>query len=76
MPITYTNEIIIIKCNKCGTEICFYPHTCVSKPSCTNCDNTDSGSALRDWPKNKFGDFCLLHRGMETLSIPMPWDKE
>jgi len=74
-PVTYTNELAILKCNKCGTEICFYPHTCKWAPKC-ECGNNDSGSCLRDWPENKFGDFTMLYRGMETLSIPLPWDKK
>jgi len=75
MPITYTNELVIIKCNDCGEEICFYPHTVMFAPEC-QCGNKDCGNCLRDWPNNNFGNFTMLHRGMETLSIPYPWDNE
>jgi len=75
MPITYTNELVTLKCNKCGNEICFYPHTVLFPPEC-GCGNKDSGSCLRDWPNNRFGDFRLIYRDMETLSIPLPWDEK
>ena len=74
MPITHTNELVIVRCNNCGNEICFYPRTVMFPPQC-ECGNDDSGNCLKDWPENKFGNFTMLYRGMETLSIPMPWDR-
>jgi hypothetical protein len=62
-----TNECVTIKCNKCGKVWVFYPATVRHHPEC-DCGNTDSGNSLLDWPHNRFGNFTLVSRGMETLS--------